>query len=156
MCNISNLEFKWINVCLIAVIVVLKVWCRFIYVPILSIHVIVIYLDCQWFRCSICIFAVNRLLHINNKEWCILRWIMFHGVWEWGPSHYTFVESLCIIIIQKWSRSDTGYYIWYVKGVWCNKSWYILNNYGIRGLTNDWFRSYLSDREQFVDITGVN
>ena len=30
-----------------------------------------------------------------------------------------------------------------------------LNNYGIRGLTNDWFRSYLSDREQFVDITGV-
>ena len=31
-----------------------------------------------------------------------------------------------------------------------------LNNYGIRGLTNDWFRSYLSDREQFVDITGVN
>ena len=31
-----------------------------------------------------------------------------------------------------------------------------LNNYGIRGLTNDWFRSYLSDREHFVDITGVN
>ena len=31
-----------------------------------------------------------------------------------------------------------------------------LNNYDIRGLTNDWFRSYLSDREQFVDIEGVN
>ena len=31
-----------------------------------------------------------------------------------------------------------------------------LNNYGIRGLTNDWFRSYLSEREQFVDIEGVH
>ena len=33
-----------------------------------------------------------------------------------------------------------------------------LNNYGIRGLPNDWFRSYLSmsDSEQFVDIEGVN
>ena len=31
-----------------------------------------------------------------------------------------------------------------------------LNNYGIRGLTNDWFRGYLSHREQFVDIEGMN
>ena len=29
-----------------------------------------------------------------------------------------------------------------------------LNKYGIRGIANDWFRSYLSDRKQYVDING--
>ena len=27
-----------------------------------------------------------------------------------------------------------------------------LDHYGIRGISNDWFRSYLSDRSQFVTI----
>ena len=27
-----------------------------------------------------------------------------------------------------------------------------LNHYGIRGVSNDWFRSYLSDRQQYVSI----
>ena len=27
-----------------------------------------------------------------------------------------------------------------------------LKNYGIRGVANDWFRSYLSGRSQFVQI----
>ena len=31
-----------------------------------------------------------------------------------------------------------------------------LNRYGIRGIGNDWFRSYLSDRIQFVSINGFN
>ena len=31
-----------------------------------------------------------------------------------------------------------------------------LNHYGIRGIANDWFRSYLSDRTQFVSIKGFN
>lgn len=29
-----------------------------------------------------------------------------------------------------------------------------LNNYGIRGIAYDWFKSYLSDRQQFVEIDG--
>ena len=29
-----------------------------------------------------------------------------------------------------------------------------LNNYGIRGLANEWFRNYLSERQQFVEIDG--
>ena len=31
-----------------------------------------------------------------------------------------------------------------------------LNHYGIRGIANDWFRSYLSDRTQFISINGFN
>ena len=29
-----------------------------------------------------------------------------------------------------------------------------LNNYGIRGIANKWFASYLCERSQFVDIDG--
>ena len=31
-----------------------------------------------------------------------------------------------------------------------------LNHYDIRGIANDWFRSYLSDRTQFISINGFN
>ena len=31
-----------------------------------------------------------------------------------------------------------------------------LDHYGIRGISNYWFRSYLSDRSQFVSISGFN
>ena len=31
-----------------------------------------------------------------------------------------------------------------------------LNHYGIRGIANDWFKSYLSSRSQFVSINGFN
>ena len=30
-----------------------------------------------------------------------------------------------------------------------------MNNYGIRGLANDWLKHYLSGRQQYVDIDGV-
>ena len=29
-----------------------------------------------------------------------------------------------------------------------------LNHYGIRGVSNDWFKSYLSNRNQYVSING--
>ena len=29
-----------------------------------------------------------------------------------------------------------------------------LNHYGIRGVSNDWFKSYLSNRSQYVSING--
>ena len=31
-----------------------------------------------------------------------------------------------------------------------------LNHYGIRGVSNDWFKSYLSNRSQYVSINGYN
>ena len=31
-----------------------------------------------------------------------------------------------------------------------------LDHYGIRGISNDWFRTYLSDRSQLVSINGLN
>ena len=31
-----------------------------------------------------------------------------------------------------------------------------LDDYGIRGISSDWFRPYLSDRSQFVSISGFN
>ena len=33
---------------------------------------------------------------------------------------------------------------------------YHLKNYGIKGIANDWFRSYLSDRTQFVSANCFN
>ena len=31
-----------------------------------------------------------------------------------------------------------------------------LNHYGIRGVSNDWFKSYLSNRSQYVSINGYD
>ena len=31
-----------------------------------------------------------------------------------------------------------------------------LDHYGVRGLTNNWFKSYLTDRKQYVSINGYN
>ena len=31
-----------------------------------------------------------------------------------------------------------------------------MEHYGVRGSSIDWFKNYLSDREQFVSINGVN
>ena len=31
-----------------------------------------------------------------------------------------------------------------------------LDHYGIRGISNDWFSSYLSNRQQYVSINGIN
>ena len=31
-----------------------------------------------------------------------------------------------------------------------------LNHYGVRGVSNDWFRSYLSNRQQYVSINGYD
>ena len=31
-----------------------------------------------------------------------------------------------------------------------------LNHYGIRGVSNDWFKSYLSNRSQYVCINGYD
>ena len=45
------------------------------------------------------------------------------------------------------------------KSIWHCKSWYSTwktKSLGIRGIANDWFRSYLSDRTQFVSINGFN
>ena len=33
---------------------------------------------------------------------------------------------------------------------------YKLSNYGIRGIPQEWFRSYLSDRPQYVSVNGIN
>ena len=32
----------------------------------------------------------------------------------------------------------------------------ILEHYGIRGIASDWFKSYLSDRKQYVSVNGFN
>ena len=29
-----------------------------------------------------------------------------------------------------------------------------LNHYGIRGISNDWFKSYLANRNQYISING--
>ena len=31
-----------------------------------------------------------------------------------------------------------------------------LEHYGVRGITNNWFETYLKDRQQFVSINGYN
>ena len=31
-----------------------------------------------------------------------------------------------------------------------------LDHYGVRGISNDWFKSYLNDRPQFASINGFN
>ena len=53
-------------------------------------------------------------------------------------------------LILSQARNYFGYLLWSGQSFWCHLN--KLNTYGIRGNANNWFKSYLANISQFVDI----
>ncbi len=53
-------------------------------------------------------------------------------------------------------RPHTGYFLWFAKSTRYCRSYFLkkLSKLGIRGVELDWFKSYLSERKQFVTVNG--
>ena len=96
----------------------------------------------------------NRLLEDLLEEKQILYYKQFGFRKDFSTNHA--ILNL-LEIIQK--ALDDGLFI-DLKNTFDTVSHNILleklDHYGIKGISNDWFRSYLSDRSQFISINGFN
>ena len=89
--------------------------------------------------------------------------IIFENQFGFRANHST--EHALILIIDKIQKAiEKGQY---ACGIFLDLSkafdtvnhhqlLYKLNNYGIKGVTHNWFRSYLSSRKQFVSIGSIS
>ena len=96
----------------------------------------------------------NRLLEDLLEEKQILYYKQFGSRKDFSTNHA--ILNL-LEIIQK--ALDDGLFI-DLENTFDTVSHNILleklDHYGIKGISNDWFRSYLSDRSQFISINGFN
>ena len=88
-------------------------------------------------------------------------WVSFHH-FGFRKKHST-VDTLITIVEQIGQKVDKGD-LWCVyrspEGLWYSWSWNSilskLSHYGVQGVANIWFRSYLSNRTQFVNLSSSN
>jgi hypothetical protein len=98
----------------------------------------------------------GRLIkYVENKK------ILFENQFGFRSGHSTTLAvTLIIDKIQKAIENKC-----YSCGIFLSKAFDTVNHliltqklecYGVRGIVNDWFKSYLSNRKQFVSIGGIN
>ena len=103
----------------------------------------------------------EKLMHSRLTEFLVERQILYYkqlGFWKDFTTNYAILNLLEIIQKALDGQIACGIFIGLEKAfdivshdILLQK----LDHYGVRGISNDWFKSYLSNRSQFISINGL-
>ena len=104
---------------------------------------------------------LERIMHIRFYSYLVNEKILYSKQFGFQKGHSTEhpIAQLADQIHESFENDNNTLSIdfyWFVQGLWPYLPWILLKkpeNYGIKGTNLAWFRSYLTNRKQCIEIT---